>query len=194
MTQAVRYEGIFSATAMPDGLRRSARVAELAKKARISEVRVTESLRKRGRPAGKAKTSTVKASEPLQKPPARAPLAEKLRTRAVKAPEPSKSKPSDVEYQPLSKKGRGRRRATKEAPIQEVEASTQLTPKHPLQQPARPALNSDTLRHLEAEADPHQERARAPLSRDALQQLETETANNPFPEGIESVMIHSHFQ
>lgn len=190
MTQDFRPDGIPFTTAMPDGPRRSARIAELTKKRNINEVKATESQPKLGRRTVKETTGLVKPSRPSRGPPRKESAIERLKTRVRRPLERPKGKLPDVERKASSKNRRGSHRVTGETGPQHARASERLAANHLVPQPLRPTLTAEAVRSPVSAADPQQGIAGTTLSRNALQLLETQTANNPLPEGLSKVGIH----
>ena len=189
MTQAFRPDGIPSTTAMPDGPRRSARIAELTKKRNINEVKVTEPQSKLGRRTVKETTGLVKPSRLSRGPPRKESAIERSKTRGKRPLERPKGKLPDVERKALSKHRRGSHRATGKTGPQQARAPERLAANHLVPQPLQPTLTAEAVRSPEPEAGPRQGIAGATLSRDALQLLETQTANNPLPEELSAVGV-----
>lgn len=187
MSQAVRPDGILSTTEMPDGPRRSARIAELAEKRRVSDGKTTESHPKRSRHTIKEKTGLVKSLGPSQNPPPKDPAAKSSKTQVRKALKRPKDNLRNVEREALSNRGRGRRRVAEETSPQEPRASKRLAAKHLVRQPLQHTLTGDAVRSPGFEADPWHETAGAALSHEALRLLETQTAKHPLPEGLSTV-------
>lgn len=190
MTQAFRPDGILSTTAMPDGPRRSVRIAELSKKRRISKVKATESHPKRGRRTVKGTTGLVTPSRPSRDPQRKKSVIERLKTRGEKALKRPKDKLPDVERDVLSKNGSGTHRVTGKTAPQQARALERLAAKHLVPQHLPPTLTREAVRSPEFEADPQQRNAGTALSRDALRLLEAQTANNPLPEELSTVGLY----
>ena len=187
MTRAFRSDGILYTTAMPDGPRRSARIADLTKKRRSKEVTTTEPHSRLGRHTAKEKTGLLKPSGSSQGPLPKQPGTEISKTRGRRALERLRDKPQVVEHEPLSRKQRGRQQAERETGRRQARASDRLFAKHLIQQPVK----STWTRALEAEVQSQQENTRATLNRDALRRLETQTAKHPLPEALSTVMIRT---
>jgi len=187
MSQAVRPDGILPTTEMPDGPRRSARIAELAEKRRVSDVKTTESHPKLSRHTIKEQTGPVKPLGPSQNPAPKEPAAESSKTRRRKALKRPKDNLANVEREALSNRGLGPRRVAEGTSPQEPRASERLAAKHLVRQPLQHTLTGDAVRSPGFEADPWHETAGATLSREALRLLETQTAKHPLPEGLSAV-------
>jgi len=201
MTHAFRPDGIPSTTAMPDGPRRSARIAELTKKRNINEVKATEPQPKLGRRTVKETTGLVKPSRLSRGPPRKESAIERSKTRGKRPLVRPKGKLPEIERKALSKNRRGSHRVTGETGPQQARASKRLAANHLVPQPLQPTLTAEAVRSPESEADPQQGIAGAVLSRDALQSLEIKTANDPLPEELSAVGVPSrslyscaHFQ
>lgn len=179
---------------MPDGPRRSVRIAELTKKPSISEVKVTESYPERGRRVGKGKPGVVKPLQPPRNPPPKKSATERPKTQARKALERPKNKQPNLEHQSSGRKEHRRQRFTKETATQQAKRSKNLLLKYLIILPVRLAFTDEARRNRTIDADPEPGLSRVNLSREALQRLETATADDPFPEDLSAVSKVPHQQ